>query len=644
MLKSTILAVGCTLMIPLLGGNFDIHPVTARANAISTSMEDTEISEYIEGKTEKGQGYYLYDLLVNKADMSSVQHDVISIGVSDEAVEDAIESSVSYKLVYDEAMTEMPEDNTYTLRAGRFYIMVGSVDGYCYNDISDSVVQETGIYSNMATYPAAAAKWIENTQDTIQYLTNVGLYNVPSYYYNSTCDGTCLYEDETNDITIRISENWNKRLQEIGLLDLKYETLRGKELSLLDSDEAVFIVPYEDTNLTFDTKKLEAKKGFTLNIYSFNVDGIADMKKPDFNLNNYYFVVDVNNPLSLDTIFDLIKLEAWDETDGNLTRQIQVDSTTYDADNIKVGIHEVNLSVTDKSGNRSEATFYIQVLDNDSPEFSGILEYRVSYNNPIEESSIRQNLFVSDNYDTDLTLELISNTYTPNQNKVGNYQLIYLVKDSSDNQTEIVVNVEVYDDTAPIIVAPQRIETSTAICLTSEDILTKIQVYDEHDGDLIPTIEDLDDYKKNYSIVGEYRLKIIASDSSGNTQSFIITIQTKDDVAPNFWMNMNYIIVIEQGTTLSDEQILLFLVKTNQIKQEEVITLNHQINYSKAGIYPVKAELKNGTIKTFYVAVTEKEETQQNNYLWLIPVVAVTGMLTVGIVLIMKKRKNRKEQ
>lgn len=645
MLKSIILAAGILLMGLPAFTETNINNQKAMAQTTNVSIEaDTEILEYIEGQSAKGQAYYLYDLIVNNAVMDTIEHDAISIGISDEYIKDPIDGSTFYKLVYDENTTIMSDTNTYTLQANRFYILVGSVDAYCYNSISDFFVQECGTYSNNATYPAAYATWIGTTHDAIQYLTSKDLSIIPAHYYNSTADGTCLYENEATDITIRISDNWKKRLSEIGVTDLIYEDLKGKEFSLLDNDEVIFIAPYEDTVLSFDSNKFEAKKGFTLNFYSFEVDGLADMKKPEFSLNNYYFAVDVNNPLPIKTILELIKLEAWDDTDGNLTSKIKIESTSYDPNNIKIGIHEVLVSVTDKSGNRSEVTFYIQVVDNDKPQISGIVDYRVPYNNPIMESAIRQGLTVSDNYDTDLMLELLSDTYTPNQNQVGNYQLVYSVIDSSENQTTIIVSLEVYDDIAPIIIAPQTIEASTAVCFTDEDILSKIQVYDEHDGYLIPAIEDLDDYANQYSVVGEYRFRISAVDSSGNGQSFIVTVKTNDSVAPEFWADINYFIVIEKDTILTDEQILLFLVKTGQVKQEEVVTLSHNINYNKAGVYPVKANLKNGEIKTFYVAVTEKKQTQQKNYLWVIPTaISGVGIITGGIILIYK-RKKRKEQ
>lgn len=645
MLKSTILAAGLLLMSFPAFTETSINNQRAMAQTTNVSIEtDAEISEYIEGQTGKGQAYQLYDLIVNKADMSTVKRDFMRIGVDCEYVSCA-DGINRYRLMQDETATVMFENESYTLEAGKFYIIVGAVDGYCYDSEDELMVNEQGKYMYLQTYPASYATWIGTTQKAIQYLTNIDVNTVPAHYIGLTADATCLYENEANDITVRISDNWKNRLTEIGVSGLTYDSIKeSKPLSLLDADEAIFIAPYEDTVLNFEHDKFEAKKGFMLNIYSFDVNGLADMKKPEFNLNNYYFAVDVNNPLSIETIFELIKLEAWDETDGDLTSKIKLESTSYDPNNIKVGAHEVLVSVTDKSGNRSEARFYIQVVDNDKPQISGTLEYRVPYNNPIAESAIRQSLTISDNYDTDLVLELISDTYTPNQNQVGNYQLAYSAKDSSGNQTAVIVSVEVYDDIAPVIAAPQTIEISTALCLTDEDILSKIKVSDEHDGYLIPTIEDLDDYANQYSVVGEYRFRISAVDSSGNEQEFIVTVKTNDSVAPEFWADINYFIVVEKGTVLSDEKILSFLVQTGQVIQEEVITLSHNINYNKAGTYPIKATLKNGEIKTFYVAVTEKEQKQKTNYVWVIPTaIGGAGIVTGGIVLIykMKKRKGQ---
>ncbi len=74
-----------------------------------------------------------------------------------------------------------------------------------------------------------------------------------------------------------------------------------------------------------------------------------------------------------------------------------------------------------------------------------------------------------------------------------------------------------------------------------EIIDAHISAYDEIDGDVSEDIVVVEDaYTGNESSVGEYDVTLEVSDSAGNTASFVLTIQVKDEIPP----------VIEGPTTL----------------------------------------------------------------------------------------------
>jgi len=87
-----------------------------------------------------------------------------------------------------------------------------------------------------------------------------------------------------------------------------------------------------------------------------------------------------------------------------------------------------------------------------------------------------------------------------------------------------------------------------------EDIIADhIVVIDDIDGDISDSIEiTSDDYTPNKNVVGEYLVELQASDQSGNTAYFSLTIIVKDEVLPSILGPTDLNVNIDDGLTIED--------------------------------------------------------------------------------------------
>lgn len=247
---------------------------------------------------------------------------------------------------------------------------------------------------------------------------------------------------------------------------------------------------------------------------------------------NYHFVVNVNDMLSIEEI--LSHVEAIDETDGNVAVSYEAGETTYNPSNKKVGKYELLVYAEDEAGNRAEELVYITVADIDKPIISGTQSYRIRYNEPTSAETIKGSLLVSDNYDSNLTINIKEDNYDGNERILGNHTITYNTTDTSGNiSNDYVVTIDVYDDIKPVITAPETINLNNAGTeITLEELKEQISVEDDLEGTLSYEISGFENYESNKTTVGNYPIIISASDSSDNEATKQIILQVKDANAP----------------------------------------------------------------------------------------------------------------
>jgi len=157
------------------------------------------------------------------------------------------------------------------------------------------------------------------------------------------------------------------------------------------------------------------------------------------------------------------------------------------------------------------------------------------YDNPIEVETITNSIKGRDNVDGIITPTLESDEYTDNLT-VGVHEVKYLLKDSENNQSELVVNVHVVDKTPPIISGPTKLEWRMELdAPTIEDIKDEFVIVDNADGIIDPSVltygeTDLDEYDKGHE--KNYVITVIACDSSGNESSYTFVLSAVDKTPP----------------------------------------------------------------------------------------------------------------
>ena len=347
---------------------------------------------------------------------------------------------------------------------------------------------------------------------------------------------------------------------------------------------------------------------------------VADLMAPviDGYMGVYYTNFDDPKPLT-----DIIKnIVVVDETDSYV--DIVVEEDNYTGYERELGPHDVVLSATDDSGNKSSITITIVVTDVTNPVITGKHEYMSNMSNPITEDEIRANLSASDNVDDNLVLELVDDTYTGNEQEVGVYYVSYKVVDDSTNESELfIVYVNVYDDIKPIISGENNYTIGSTGIISSEYIISKLNSTDNVDHDLeIRLVED--NYTQYSTILGTYKMIFECFDSNGNVSDpYVVNINVIDNIPPVFWVSGDFFSV-DESVTLSHQQIVEVLLRQANIDYTNVVsysvnpTTNYSINGGNApGVYMLSYEVKmnDGSIVSLnsQVNVLGEEEVQEND-------------------------------
>ena len=296
---------------------------------------------------------------------------------------------------------------------------------------------------------------------------------------------------------------------------------------------------------------------------------------------------------------DLLEnIKAYDDYDGDITNKIMIEFDNFSSNQHNLGIFEVVLSVRDSHNNRSRLTLVIHNVDTTPPEINGINFYEAEPNEPLSVEYITANLYAIDNYDGDVTKQIVvlEDNYTPNKNRIGTYRIIFGVQDSSHNSVQYTVNVKVSDNEPPIIFGPSTITKKITETLTLEQIKEYFVAIDTYDGDITDRLEVyFDEYSLNMYRYGTYEIMFTVTDSSGNVQFFDTYVHVVDNIAPVFIVDQNKINLHLKNNSFSINEVINLLAKTNKITNpHDVIILedNYSPNKEKVGTYRVVLQEK----------------------------------------------------
>jgi len=281
--------------------------------------------------------------------------------------------------------------------------------------------------------------------------------------------------------------------------------------------------------------------------------------------------INVDNPLTFGQIKS--RFTATDETDGDITSRLTFTDNTYILTNGKIacGTYSFKVSISDNAGNTTTKMYYAHVVDYTDPTITG-KTINVSYKKLLTEAEKKALFSYSDNYTPkdQLIFKWVEDNYTSTYQQLGEHTLTAKVLDQQGNEATATSIINVIDDVAPFLVVPENLKITTLDDFTLDSFRLYVTVTDEKEGNItIFELIDLDDYLNHKKVTGTYRIKVVASDSAGNSIEKIFPFLNEDKDMPSIKIDPDYIMIVNQGDKITKEQVINYFIRTGQLTLEE---------------------------------------------------------------------------
>lgn len=251
--------------------------------------------------------------------------------------------------------------------------------------------------------------------------------------------------------------------------------------------------------------------------------------------------------------------------------------------------------------------------DIDDPIFNPTdLIYYTNINNPIDVNDMVEEiaLLAFDEVDGDITdriyieddggyYEKVYNVTDIKSRLIGLYPITFSAIDNAGNRGSCIININVIDNTAPIIDSSSVFEYHLCIDnqpLTIEEIISNINVTDNYSE--VDYFVITNTYYNNEKQVGEYHYVIGFIDESANVSEVTITIHNEDLLAPVFTCNdTEYIISYRDHKTITEILNEMGIMVSDNYYQVDfnIIEDNYSTNISNVGTYTVVLEAVDGS-------------------------------------------------
>ncbi|HRX92335.1 MAG TPA: hypothetical protein P5042_05975, partial [Candidatus Izemoplasmatales bacterium] len=250
------------------------------------------------------------------------------------------------------------------------------------------------------------------------------------------------------------------------------------------------------------------------------------------------------------------------------------------------------------------------IADTDAPYFQGA-GMIVSYvDTPITVAEIQSALTAYDAVDGDVTASIVvvNDAYSANSSVLGAYTVTFAVSDSSGNQNEVDVTVNVVDVMEPVFGELAEVIAVYPNAYTAEDIRAMLTASDNYDGDISSSITITNDnYTANNQIVGSYQMDFSVTDSSGNGATHSLVVKVVDQEAPVVTGTAN--ITIGYDSPISVESVRSGLSVIDNYDQSDDLSLilssdNYTANSETIGTYSMVFEVYDSSNNRTEKAIT----------------------------------------
>ena len=313
---------------------------------------------------------------------------------------------------------------------------------------------------------------------------------------------------------------------------------------------------------------------FSGNLTSNNIPGmvVEDSSGPLISGSQKTYTTSVDNPISVEIIKSA--LTAQDETDGNVTNTIIVKSDNYTNNCHTLGSYNIVFAAYDKAGNESTLTVTVVVQDVVDPIIEGPDTLTLSYANPKTLEDIKSQYTVTDNYDTEISIEVDAQSPNYDGTKVGTYSITLKATDSSNHVVRKTITVNVIDDVKPVFSGASSFVTNNATSASLDDVMANcnVKAVDEISGNCEVRIKS-ETLTGNADKVGNYEVIYEATDAAGNTAEFKVTISITDGIPPVFYID-NSIIYAANDIMMTNVDLCNLMIATCEIDASKPYSLS----------------------------------------------------------------------
>ncbi|MBN2604220.1 MAG: Ig-like domain repeat protein [Bacilli bacterium] len=241
----------------------------------------------------------------------------------------------------------------------------------------------------------------------------------------------------------------------------------------------------------------------------------------------------LSNPLTVNSMISNLAITDNIDSFEDLIKSVTND--TFTPNSLQVGSYSFHISVTDLSGNLSTKTIQVQVVDDIKPNISGPNTYNFSYQENINLQDFMSMLVVSDNVSslTNSNIYIKSDSFTNRASQVGEFSIIFAVKDEAGNESTHTILITVFDDVAPIIYVDNFIvSVNLSSTFKSEDALKLLINSNELASGNYTTLTLIDEYAGNEENPGSYLQKYRFTNEQGEEfeKEFIVKVVGDDQI------------------------------------------------------------------------------------------------------------------
>ncbi|QAA30343.1 immunoglobulin-like domain-containing protein [Clostridium manihotivorum] len=341
------------------------------------------------------------------------------------------------------------------------------------------------------------------------------------------------------------------------IISLKGETDKTIEVHASYVDPGAIATDNYDEDITSKIIKSGEVNTDKVGDYSINYDVKDNSNNAADTAKRVIHVVDTTNPIialkgdsdeTLEVNHDYVEkgATATDNYSGDISKDIVISGNV---DTHKLGDYVITYNVKDAANNSaSTVKRTIHIVDSTKPVIAlkGDAEQTIE----VHSKYVDPGVALSDNYDNDINSKLVVSGAV-NTDKLGDYTIVYNVKDGSGNAADTIVRtIHVKDTTKPVInIVGDSVVTVEAQNIYTDGGATATDNYDSNLTDSIKTKGVVDTNK-----IGEYTISYDVSDLSGNKADTAKRIvKVVDTKKPIIEMKGDSDITLEVGTEYKDQ-------------------------------------------------------------------------------------------